>query len=1353
MMLTTAVAVILMVLGVEGESAVATVRISTGLGCDLVSLEYVEQNLNLSSPAPPLLDIAGENRIIIKQYENPTDDYPSIIHATDDPRFVHVAAPENDSDPHGKGRYRTTSAIFEVLVGRTSSHVIIIADGKSSLLRLPKTPFSKSKRSIHTLDESIKHTTMQQAGPVETQNNLIFLSAGYKASEEKRFLSDTDKALGYMKLPESALEGFKYSVPFARYASILNIFRVFQPSVDSGADVPRLGVKVNNNLACSYGNPESDVERLLSCNMEKVADLASTAPCGALGKTNVVVVSLVNHNIYGGSGVYHARTDGTTFRQAAFFNGYLVEGQTDKQKSNFASLFFHEVGHAYANLFDEYSFDSNSEGEQKILPNCAFTKSKVPWQGWIDLRSSDPYKIVSQEPVPTCGYTDYFKPSQVADGCIMDKLSATRVCPVCRQAGVLAFYETGFAITNPRCPQQGEVIILEPGKLVWLYTNKRLPKLGDFIISWNYNGKLLDPPMAGQPTSMKVRACGTPCSGGGKNSEHLNLREGFHVFTLIVKDDTDWVLPADRIPQMTVSTTFTVRVVKALEINIYTNSTVRNCNTGQEANLFIAGPDHAPHTSYCDDSNNLTCTVEFKSSIYQQTADLDRVADSIEGVVFGVVGACIGGLLLLLLLIWCCLARDNARRAKCILKEQRPKWLECVRWTMVFSAFLCMGGAATAVTLGLLSYSKFGAIGKILVFGALAVAIILFVIAFVGFTGAWYRSKCALTINGILLGFCLTISISWLVFSIIFHSTVSDRDSWAQSWLEDLWIYLAENEDAMLCSLEEALKCSGYHENCQRIQSEKHCPENCEATHFQSWAVTPCEEVLKGYFENNFTLIIIISAGLVVLMIVACVLNFLLRRSVGRYKKKVRADRDAKGAAPGGRGSGNILQVIASLTWPERRALKSEFGRLDKNGDGTLDKKEFRFFIKTALLYKASKQEIQDVFDRTDRDGSGRISLEEFVDLLGLQADQNKALDLSDLSVLGGNRALNPAPHQDYATPGQYPSQYPGPHPSQYPGPHPSQYPGPHPSQYPGQYPPPPPPPPPHTTHTTNNYYAAAVVPQFNPVEKNPSSEPTEGFSAKELSGSLGDPKPQLYDPDSVHGNYQPAVKEPVIIQQEDDWTVVPSAGGEPYYWNKVTGETTYNNPWAKEVDLTPSPPPVTPMLKSSREKSKKKSKSRSPSKEPLLKDEESVNAWLMEEKAVGKTNPKKPPGDWGSDGLDDDVSINAWLAKDKVSVNSSHESDELLTASFFADPEPSSSTAFRSHRKPIRKNQSIAAPRVTSDGFFSPASCVDLLSKISKSNYSGGDLPSQMYDRLNQVCVYFILLSKNPFVLFPLQQ
>eukprot|EP01060_Flectonema_neradi_P004449 TRINITY_DN12880_c0_g1_i3.p1 TRINITY_DN12880_c0_g1~~TRINITY_DN12880_c0_g1_i3.p1 ORF type:complete len:1395 (+),score=214.47 TRINITY_DN12880_c0_g1_i3:1956-6140(+) len=1304
----TATVVVLMAFAVVvcGEqSALATVRVSTGKGCQLVRLEHVEMAID-SSPAPPLFDIGGEERIIIKEYNQETDSIPVRVHSTDDPRFVHIAAPENDSDPHGKGRYRTKSAIFEVVVARYSSHISITADGNVTTISIPANPFTERKRQFTTLQASIKHSTMQQAGPVETQNNLVFLSSGYQASDEDRFNSDTTAALEFMKLPETASEGYKFSVPFARYASILNVFRVFQPSEDAGASVPRTGTNVNNNLDCSYGNPESgEVERMLSCNMEKVSDLASTAPCGAIGKKNVVVVSLVNHDIYGGAGMYHERRDGTTFRQASFFNGYLVPNPSDKQKANFASLFFHEVGHAYANLFDEYSFDTSSRGEQRTLPNCAYSKTNIPWQGWIDLRSSDPYKVVSQEPVPVCGYTDYYKPSQTADGCIMDKLSASRVCPVCRQAGVLAFYETGFEITNPRCPQQGEVILLEPGKHVWLYTNKRLTKLGNFNIVWSYNGNQLDVPVAVAPTSMKVRACNDPCTGGGKNSEHLNLREGYHIFTLTVQDVTDWVLDADKTPQMTVTTTFTVRVIKTSTLSSFTNSSIRDCHTGEEQKLFELGVDGASHTSYCDDSNNLTCTIDYKSSTYQQTADLDGVADDIEGFVFGVVGACVGGLLLLFLVIWCCLARDNARRAKCIFKEQRPKWLECVRWTMIFSAVLCMAGAATAITLGMLSYSKFGAIGKILVFAALGVAVILFIIAFVGFTGAWYRSKCALTINGVLLGFCLTVSISWLVFSIIFHNTVSDRDSWAQSWLEDLWMYLAENEDAMLCSLEEALECSGYHENCQRIQSLKHCPENCETTHFQSWAVTPCEEVMKGYFEDNFSIIIIISAAVVVLMIIACILNFLLRRSVGRYKKKVRADRVAKGAGPGGRGSGNILQIIASLTWPERRALKDEFSRLDKDGDGTLDMKEFRFFIQTALLYKASKKEVQEVFDRTDRNGNGRISLEEFVDLLGLQADHNQPLDLSNPSM-GGYRNMQAAPPQGgYPFHGQQPAQ---------------------------QF---------HTHH----YYGGMPTQNNSPmVARGFSPEPTKEFSA----ASFNDPKPQLYDPDTVYDHKRSpsaAPHHPPPVQgrsmagsapRGDDWQLVDSPNGKSYYWNRATGETSFENPWSDPTEnppsSSPSPSPSPSPVPVTREKSKKrvpKKSLRNPF--PFEDDDASVNAWLMGEQAVDKKSDKKKTS--GDRELDDDASINAWLQDNlKSEKKSKFSRDDIPPASFFSEHEESRPLTTKV-RKPNRNPLRPSAPVVSDDGFFSPASYVDLLTKISKGGPAGNLPPSQLYERLNE--------------------
>lgn len=73
-------------------------------------------------------------------------------------------------------------------------------------------------------------------------------------------------------------------------------------------------------------------------------------------------------------------------------------------------------------------------------------------------------------------------------------------------------------------------------------------------------------------------------------------------------------------------------------------------------------------------------------------------------------------------------------------------------------------------------------------------------------------------------------------------------------------------------------------------------------------------------------------------------------------------------------------QELAHRHRPEEVArLKSEFRRLDADGDGTLDKRELGRLLRAGDPH-LSDSEVQMLFKQVDRDGNGRIDFVEFVD-------------------------------------------------------------------------------------------------------------------------------------------------------------------------------------------------------------------------------------------------------------------------------------------------------------------------------------------------------------------------------------
>eukprot|EP01062_Namystynia_karyoxenos_P076859 TRINITY_DN7616_c0_g1_i6.p1 TRINITY_DN7616_c0_g1~~TRINITY_DN7616_c0_g1_i6.p1 ORF type:complete len:1267 (+),score=235.13 TRINITY_DN7616_c0_g1_i6:61-3861(+) len=1034
----TAVAAVLAVVGSAGEQTLRVgVRVAAppqpGPG---FRAEVADVTLSAYPGSPPPRPLAGlpdaqrEGRFAV--YCLLQDGGPEhLVAVLRDPRWWHAAPPLDPTDRCG-GRVRAAAGVLHVWV-HPATAALVLRDAspgrESQAVRLPLPRVGWRRGSALVLaGGDIANATVQMAGPVDAQNNFVFLSGGYTKDQKAMFDEDVKSAVEFMKVPaKTGYAEYGKSVALTRYVSMFNVFSVFQPSVEEGATrpnppAPQLPVSVNNNLGCRYGGIDGQPERMLTCDTAMVNALASTAPSGADGKHNVIVIAIVNSDVYGGAGMYLPKSDGSVWRHAAFFNGFLrgsgnfgatsgnsVGADTPRLKE-WASLFFHEVGHALADLYDEYSFGASSREKDSSIPNCAMSASNPPWSGWLALQpSTDEYKSIEPTPVPVCGYTDYYKAS---DECIMAKLSASRLCPVCREASVLAMYAAGLDITYPRCPLKGEVVVLQPGQHAWLYFSRRLGVLGGFNVTWSVAGAEVSGSNS-WGTSLRVAACPAAGCGSAAGSVAETLPEGTHTVSATVSDNTDWVLVPKRHAAMDANTTFTVRVLagnSSLTGGSIPSATRRSCNAS--SGLFDLGADDDGYLSYCSGIAGEVCSVEYTAGSYQMIGDIGGLATTLEGSVFGTIGGCIAAILLIFLALWCYIAKSSSSRAKCVYEDDWPTYLRVIRWMMMGSAVIFMLSAVAATIAGFVLYSDLGAIGKLFAYAALIFTIIMFTMAFVGFTASYFVSKCALTANGVLLVIAAKAATAFAVFAIIFHHTVDDPESWAQKWLEDIWVRLAEDQDEMLCSLEAEMECSGYHESCQRVRSLSFCPENCDEVHLQSYAGDACEAKIKNAFEERWITIVIIGILLAIALWVGVVFNFLLRRSIGKYRKKMvernlkrvasarkmskarrkssagherrpsrftdrRTSAATQAAERGDQAAADLVASLRELPERQRELLEGQFARVDGDKDGKLERREFRKLIKAALLYSPTAEEVGAVYERFAEDPQ-RLTAAEF---------------------------------------------------------------------------------------------------------------------------------------------------------------------------------------------------------------------------------------------------------------------------------------------------------------------------------------------------------------------------------------
>ena len=239
--------------------------------------------------------------------------------------------------------------------------------------------------------------------------NLVFLSEGYTPEEQTQFYEHVDALVTSMLQTE----------PYAELKDYLNVYTVYLPSRESGADDPSNNRIVATALDCSFNTFGSE-RYLTSSRPQKIFDLASGTPWDQL-------IVLVNTEKYGGGAIYNSCTFVSAGSEHAGF------------------LLLHEFAHAFAALADEYYtssvaysdyFDLNTEPYQPNITTLVDFSHK-----WANL-------IHDTVPVPTPDTSLYDGVVGVYEGagysakgiyrpcrtCIMKSRSTKYFCPVCRKS-------------------------------------------------------------------------------------------------------------------------------------------------------------------------------------------------------------------------------------------------------------------------------------------------------------------------------------------------------------------------------------------------------------------------------------------------------------------------------------------------------------------------------------------------------------------------------------------------------------------------------------------------------------------------------------------------------------------------------------------------------------------------------------------------------------------------------------------------------------------------------------------------------------------------------------------------------
>lgn len=387
-----------------------------------------------------------------------------------------------------------------------------------------------SKTPLITIDPRAVVESQSITGPATNRVDFLIMGDGYTAAQSAKFNTDAT----------NIASNFFLISPYSVYQNYFNIYNLFTPSSQSGADHPPY------NPSCGYYDPNccgdsgmltdpihgqmvntafdsrfcvNKIHRLLDVNKSKVMAAAAAVP-----DWDTILV-IVNDATYGGSG------------------GIPLVISTHSAATQIAQ---HEFGHSFVNLADEY--ESSSPGyppcSDITSPACesnvtdVTNRLQIKWNPWI----------LPTTPIPTpetSTYTGlvglfegarYFSTGMYRSGlnCIMRSLGSP-FCQVPSQSFVMKLYKGGWGV-----PTSG-ISLIEPGTALPV-----TPLLLTHPATQLFHADILGP-VGGPPVQISWLDNGIPIPGTSGNTLSYSTSAsslGLHHITLHVKDMTSLVHPA-----------------------------------------------------------------------------------------------------------------------------------------------------------------------------------------------------------------------------------------------------------------------------------------------------------------------------------------------------------------------------------------------------------------------------------------------------------------------------------------------------------------------------------------------------------------------------------------------------------------------------------------------------------------------------------------------------------------------------------------------------------------------------------------------------------------------------------------
>jgi hypothetical protein len=911
----------------DGQSTWALFRVNSKGETELLAVKPSHHPVSACRELDPVHTGPQSNHIVVT-YTHPDDGEECHLPIVDPRRMYHDH--DKGKGKFGGGIHKHEEAEFAVALHpyaaevRVTDYVTGVQTAARHAVTLEHHRKFQALQTIVTLDPAlVQPDTLQVVGPMATQKNIVFLSAGYTSSQKARFDDDVNTLLSFLQLPENAL-GVS-AQPYTRYFSMTNFFKVFYPSNQEGASHPAPagdGKSVDDNLGCSYGASSA---RILTCQRSKVLLLGSYAPPDAASSLYIVLVNDITFGGTGGGGI------------CSVYRG-----------DRMPVVFIHEVGHASASLADEYDYGTKEENRVD-LENCYWSNTDPPWSSWI-------LNGILQQPSPVCTYTNYFKPTDKA--CLMES-DQKAMCPVCTAAVLRQNFEFGLSLAAPRYPSPYEELILVAGESNVISMNSRVPYLrdetGSFTVTWTVNGTIV-----GRAThEMGLVPVGSSSTTNTSAVYHYN-NIGTFVVSVTIEDGTN-IFHATQRRIMSSGTNasslrqvhvYRVRVVAAEADRTTTNCTWHNV-TGRVA-----------YCSTCDDGHAADCSLTFSSRPIQFSLDVTSTLDDLQTWILGVGGVFVVLGCLVFFLIWKSMQLQSQTRVREVLPLTTS--VKVIRIVLMVMQCLMLIGVTGIIFFSVYMYQLMTVFGKAIIVGIIVVSTMVWFASFLGFCASYYKNRVVLFVNFALL--LMLFGLAVLFTMLLAYVLININTEGVVNQLHSEWTDAVKGDPYEVCTLQSVLQCSGFNTSCITVNTPAgttDCPANCEIGNQVGF---PCFLRIKAFVLENFLLAALGGGILSVLLFVCMILAIILGCKIKTQKVltwKRRAERKKAGES--------------ALTPEEVAMLEVEFRKIDKDGSGDISREEFGGFYNDVMGTALTQRQLDEYFDKLDSDGSGALSFEEFV--------------------------------------------------------------------------------------------------------------------------------------------------------------------------------------------------------------------------------------------------------------------------------------------------------------------------------------------------------------------------------------